>query len=98
MHVRFSSAAASHLPPVSGSGEAAPPSVRLCDEAGQAFAVVGVGQRINLEIQTRANQYIPLLILGHSSRDKFGQIMYGISAFLKKKIVKDVKQSDYAYL
>ena len=93
-HTRVNPTAAGHQQTVSGSGEATVLGVRLCDEVGQELAMIGVGQRITLEIQARANQDIPQLILGYSIRDKFGQIMYGTNTFLKKKILRDVKQGD----
>ena len=51
--------------------------VSICDEAGQAIEVVGVGQPIKLIVEILAHQDVPELVLGYVIKDRLGQAVFG---------------------
>jgi lipopolysaccharide transport system ATP-binding protein len=62
---------------VSGSGEARIEDVVLRDDAGQKIEVVGVGQRVTLQVTLRALVDLPEVVLGYLIRDRLGQQVFG---------------------
>ena len=62
---------------VSGTGEATVTRIRLLDAQGEAIEVVGVGERVALEIEVSVHHEVAHLILGYMIKDRLGQPVYG---------------------
>src|SRR3546814_18840345 len=62
---------------ISGTGEARVENVALLNSKGEQAGMVGVGERVSLQIRVRVTKDIETLVLGYSNTNRLGQVMYG---------------------
>ncbi|AEC21709.1 ABC-type transporter, ATPase component [Pusillimonas sp. T7-7] len=70
---------------ISGTGEATVASIALVSAEGNPLEVVGVGQKVTLQIEVQVNSDLERLVLGYSIKDRLGQTIFGTNTELKKK-------------
>src|SRR3546814_15430245 len=76
---------------ISGTGEARVENVALLNSKGEQAGMVGVGERVSLQIRVRVHKDIETLVLGYSIKDRLGQVMYGTNTWLTTQVVNRPK-------
>lgn len=61
----------------SGTGQAKIVDVKLLGALNQAVDLIGVGDRVRLEIDVLAVEFLPELVVGYAIKDRLGQVIYG---------------------
>src|SRR3546814_1859824 len=69
---------------ISGTGEARDENVALLNSKGEQAGMVGVGERVSLQISVRGHKDIETLVLGCSIKDRLGQVLYGTNTWLTR--------------
>lgn len=65
---------------ISGSGEARVENVCIRNSTGVEVNLIDVGKSISLQIKARTTEYIPILVIGISIRDKLGHIVFNTNS------------------
>ncbi len=78
----------------SGTGEARVSEITLLDGNGKNVEIIGVGDKVNLQIKVKIYQPIPCLVLGYMIKDRLGQPIYGTNTFIKNKPQYDLSKGD----
>jgi len=78
----------------SGTKEMVIETVFLSNLSGQHIELVGVGEKIFLNIKTRACSNINQLVVGYMIKDRLGQEVFGTNTFHMDRLVKNIISGD----
>jgi lipopolysaccharide transport system ATP-binding protein len=79
---------------ISGTGEASITDIGLYNKRGERVEIVGVGEMVELRVQTEVKDDIPSLVLGYGIKDRLGQLIFGTNLWHTKQALKSVKKGD----
>ncbi|EGT0651211.1 ABC transporter ATP-binding protein [Citrobacter braakii] len=76
---------------ISGTGEAKIDSVSLLNKEGKEAEVLGVGEKVALNISVSIHKDIKELVLGYMIKDRLGQPVYGTNTYHNNKQLKNLQ-------
>ncbi|MEW5992847.1 MAG: ABC transporter ATP-binding protein [Candidatus Zixiibacteriota bacterium] len=82
------------LETTSGTGEAKILDVSLLDEEGAHVDVIGVNQKLCLQVTTISCEKIEQLVLGYSIKDRLGQVMYGTNTAHTNQFLYNIERDE----
>lgn len=76
---------------ISGTGEAKIESVSLLNKEGKDAEILGVGEKVTLDISVSIHKDIKELVLGYMIKDRLGQPVYGTNTYHNNKQLKNLQ-------
>lgn len=73
----------------SGNGHAKIMGVRLLNALNHEVDLIGVGDRVRLEIDVLAIEFLPELVIGYAIKDRLGQIIYGTNTHHFRQVLQN---------
>jgi lipopolysaccharide transport system ATP-binding protein len=79
---------------ISGTGEAKVESIALYDDQDKQVEIIGVGNKVTLQITVSVHAPIERLVLGYMIKNRLGQPMYGTNTHHKAQPLENVKAGE----